>query len=489
MKNFKIILGMLVLMCCMCFNTDFASATQLPKEITDFVKEKYPEAGIRFDGLIELPDHTSYLPVMPFVYKKVENPAQIIQTIPANTDFTQKPEMILFANNLALLKILKVNDELTVNYSGEIPLNVKLGILPQDLVVPHGLILPIELKVILGNLRIPLKPKKDQSDLVFFGDLYEKNEVKVALRKDDENASAVYPELKCLKNKVLYASNFKENLINIINSQTGRIIESMKLPSNPSNMVLTKDGRYLLVSSLSSNKVFIIDTYNNSLVKDIESGKMPSEILIPDGSNKAYVSNKLSPGISVINISDMTLKKTFDTEGSSDNLAFLRNNIYYNDADSGDVYALNTYSGISTYITNVKNISKINVYKDYLLILSRSKGELVIFDLKKNEEFKRIKTGAKPTDLQLSKGKREIYVVASGSDELNIISLNEFKIQKTVPLKSGGFPGKMILIEEENKALITNADSYQITVFDTKAKELIGQMPISKNINFLQISK
>lgn len=489
MKNYKTISVISVLLWCMCFNTGFASATQLPQEITDFIKEKYPEAGIRFDGLVELPDHTSYLPVMPLIYKKSEEPAKVVQTIPADTDFKQKPDMLLFSNNLALLKILKINDELTVKYSGDIPLSVKLGILPQDLIVPHGLILPTELKVILGNLKIPLKPKKDQDDIVFFGDTYEKNEKKVNLINENENDSVICPELKCLKNKVLYTSTFKENFINIINSQTGRITGNLKLPSNPSDMVLTENGRYLLVSSMSTNKIFIIDTYNNSLVKDIESGKLPSSILIPKGSDKAYTANKLSSTVSIIGLTDMALKKTLKVNGSPDNLAFLNENIYYNDTDSGNVYALNPDDEISTLITNVKNISAMKIYKNHLLMLSRSEGELVVFDLNENKELARIKIGEKPTDIQLSEKKGEIYVLSAGSDELNIIDLKEFKIQKTVSLNSGGFPGKIILIENENKALITNNDSYQIAVFDMKKQEIIGHMPISKNVSFLQISK
>ena len=96
MKNYKIILTMLALFICFSCYAETAKATQLPQPIIEFIKTKFPNAGIRFDGLVELPDHTTYLPVTPLAYGKVQNPSAVVQTIPKNIDFSQKPDMILF---------------------------------------------------------------------------------------------------------------------------------------------------------------------------------------------------------------------------------------------------------------------------------------------------------------------------------------------------------------------------------------------------------
>ena len=492
MKSSKIILAGLFLL--FCFYINPADATQLPEPIVDFIKKNYPDVAIRFDGLVEFPDNTRYLPVLPLEYKKTENPSAIVQTIPKDTEFSQKPNMVLFANDLALLKIVEKNKEITINYSKDIPLSVKMGILPQDLIVPRGLILPTEMKVILGNLKIPLKQKQDKDDLVFFGKPAEKNEKKVSFteKKEEPDETAVpIPELKSLKNKVLYASNFKENLINIIDSKTGRIDKELRLPSNPSNMVLTNDGRYLILTSLSSNKLFVIDTYNNTFVKDIEVGSFPSSILVSKYSDKAYVANKSSSKISVIDLNNMCWKKDIETSESPDNLVsyWKDDEIYYNDADTGNIYKLNISTNKSELITKAKNISKLALYKDFLYILSRTDSELIIFDLKENKEAAKIQVGSKPVDIKILKDRNEVYVLSAGSDELIIINPEKFEITQTIPLNSGGFPGKITLLENENRALITNQDAYQITLFDIKNREITGNMPISKNISFLQILK
>jgi len=494
--NLKILATIMALVLGFSFCANSASATQLPQPIVNFIKAKYPKAGIRFDGLIELPDHTIYLPVTPLTYGSVENPAKVIKTIPAKTDFTKKPDMILFANNIALLKIIKENNQLTVNYSPEIPLSVKLGLLPQDLVVPRGLILPTELKVILGDLRIPLKPKKDEDDLVFFGTPSKTSktpEQKVSIISGtvEKKALKVLPELDFMGNKVLYAANFKENRINVIDSHTGRITENMKLPAIPSNMVLTPDCRYILLPSMALSKIFVIDTFSSIFVKDLDVVKYPSSILFPANSKKVYVANKMSSSISEVDLDNMLVKKEIKVIGSPDNLVYdeENHNIIYNDSDSENIYALNPDSGLCKKVVQVSNISKLANSGNYLYILNRSAGELVVFDLKSNQEFKRIKVGQKPVDLQILDKKGEIYVLSAGSDELDIIEMHGYTLKKTVPLNSGGFASKITVVESENKMLITSQDSYQMALYDIDGGKILGYIPVSKNISFLQVSK
>ena len=74
----------------------------------------------------------------------------------------------------------------------------------------------------------------------------------------------------------------------------GRPHESLKLDSIPSAMVLTNDNRYILIASLSTNKVTVVDVLSNTVIKEISVGKLPSGIVIDRIRNKAYVANKFS---------------------------------------------------------------------------------------------------------------------------------------------------------------------------------------------------
>ena len=58
---------------------------------------------------------------------------------------------------------------------------------------------------------------------------------------------------------------------------------------------------------MSSNKLAIIDTYYKSFIKEIAVGQFPTEIVIANEINQAFVVNKDSSSISVIDLNDMKI--------------------------------------------------------------------------------------------------------------------------------------------------------------------------------------
>ncbi len=467
------------------------NCTELPENIVSFVKEKFPEVKIRFDGMIELPDSTKYLPVLPIVRDKSEKPLEVVQTIPKNADFLEKPDMILFNNNFALLKIIKREGGPPTVISGEqVPLKVKLGLFPQDLVVPKGLVLPQELKVILGDLKIPLKQRIDkEGEVSFYGrtEINEKNEDEI-IGETAENITKL-AELEFLKGKNLYTLNYKHNVINVINSQTGRVETEIKLPSIAFDMALASDERYLLLTGVASSEIYVVDTLNNEFVKAIPVGKCPFSIIAP--GDKAYVANKLSSSISVIELTNMQVEKEIPVIGRPECLQIAENDkfLFYSDARSGKVNQLNLESGYSWELFQDKNISDIKQFGRYLFTLSRSEDTLTVFDLKDQEIIVRTETGNKPLDMKMLKSIGKIMVLCAGSDEINLLDMENFDMVKKIPLDSGGFPGKIRLEDNASKALITNYDAYEIIIYNIDAEKIQAHLPVNRIVNSVVAGK
>ena len=65
MRKFLILLGILLISCSNVF------AAKIPVEVKDYILEKIPQADIRFDGVIILPDNTIYLPLYPSLFSNV----------------------------------------------------------------------------------------------------------------------------------------------------------------------------------------------------------------------------------------------------------------------------------------------------------------------------------------------------------------------------------------------------------------------------------
>ena len=129
-------------------------SAKIPDDVCDFIINSVPNTDIRFDGVIILPDNTIYLPLFPSLFSDVKNLA-IKETYPAEKDLSQKPDIIIFNNDFVMMKVLTDGQgHKTVAKLQNPPLQVRTGLLPQDMLVPSGLVLPENIKGVIGNLKI-----------------------------------------------------------------------------------------------------------------------------------------------------------------------------------------------------------------------------------------------------------------------------------------------------------------------------------------------
>ena len=144
-----------------------ALASKLPNDVWNFVKTNLPNAQQRFDSIITLPDEVMYIPLYPPNNTTVDK-ISIEYTYPEKMNLAQLPEVVLLNNGYSLLKVIKDNkDNYTLTKKDDLPLKVRLGLMPQDMLTPVGLIMPESLKLTLGDLLIP---SKDESSLVLKGE-------------------------------------------------------------------------------------------------------------------------------------------------------------------------------------------------------------------------------------------------------------------------------------------------------------------------------
>ena len=141
-----------------------ANASQLPIEVWEYVKEQLPSASQRFDSVVVVSPDVMYIPLYPAQTNAVST-LKIEYSYPSGKTLKDKPEIVVFNNNFVLLKLFKdKNGDYTLTSYEDFPMKVKLGVMPQDMLVPPGLKMPENLKLVLGDLVIP---SKDEGNLVY----------------------------------------------------------------------------------------------------------------------------------------------------------------------------------------------------------------------------------------------------------------------------------------------------------------------------------
>ena len=191
MRKFFIILGML------CLFATSVNAAKIPQDVENYLKNEVRNVDIRFDGVITFPSNTIYLPLFPSLFSDIKE-LQIKKTYPEGRHLLQEPDIIIFNNDFVLLKVLSDGEgHRTVAHLTNPPLEVRTGLLPQDMLVPSGLIIPENIKSIKGNLKIDTK--NEDIIRVENEDSYEN-----FLSKGETNSS--HSLISQLKNKILFVT-------------------------------------------------------------------------------------------------------------------------------------------------------------------------------------------------------------------------------------------------------------------------------------------
>lgn len=531
----KIILSTLLTSClCLC---SYVKATELPDHVVSEIKKAFPKAIIRFDGLIELSDGVRYLPVIPLYSAETRTPEKLSVTIPENSTIDQKPDFMLFEDNFALFKINKASDgNPSIIHSAKIPLVVKMGLIPQDLVVPEKLEIPYDLKVILGDLKIPLK-KEETGALVYSTNAPTNNKKNIVKSGSVSKEKDVFYGLG---GKVFYTSNIQSNRLFKIQPGTGRVVKSFQLPSVYNSSIQTKEGRYILITCLNTNKIGVFDTYRDAYIKDLVLDNPITNIMPLNSSDIAFAYNDYSKQISVLDLKEMSFKYNIETTFPISNMVAAENDkfVYFNDKISGNIYRFDLNELKTKLVGNVPNISKLVSFKNYLLVTSRKNNKFYVYDVseanflvdkdKVAKEYQKqkklinentlvnfikrrnlpklqpeivpvkdenslaildkvLEVGEKPLDIKISKDKNKIYVLCANSNQIHIFDSNTFSPTGVINLGEGKFPKEIVYLDKINRALIVNYDSFETTVVDLEKESVVGYIPSGIVINTLFI--
>ncbi len=507
-------------------------ATQLPVEVKNYILQQESEATIRFDGLITLKDGTFYLPLLP-AYEVKDTNFNIKYTYPENKSFAKKPDIIIFSNNYCLMKLIKTKEGLSVTSLKDLPIEVRTGLLPQDLLVPKGLVLPDSLIGILGDLSIPLT-----SNLK----ITEKQQIPQSFVEKEEMPKSpqkikVIPQLQ---NKQFFITNFNSNYIYIMPSNLTDVQYTLKLDSIPKT-VKEIAQRYLLVATNGKTYIDVVDIPNEEIAKQIDLGVVPDEIIVTKDEKLAYVVSNKSPYLFVIDIPTMNLIKQIQIKGSPEKIVFSddETKLVYQDSKTNDIYSVelkNNY--VNIYQCNVANTSKIALINDNIYALSRTKNSFKIYpyqnfveeknvkdsnvfgskksyyvksavlatgpvarNLKKQEQEKQeqlelektafvengvtVELSQKPIDLIYKNNK--LFVLSAATNSIDVVNPQTKVLEKNIPLKIAGFSTKFNPIKNSEMVIITNVMENKYVVFDLQKQKVLQINPIDIPITTLTV--
>lgn len=442
-------------------------AAKIPEDVKNIVKKDFPKADFRFDGVIILPNQTIYLPLYPALVKKNED-IKIKTTYPENTPMAKMPDIVIFDNDYVLMKVLNTNDgKKTVLYQANPPIEVKTGLLPQDMLVPRGLSIPDNIKGIIGNLEIATiedKGLRVESDL--------SSPIKpVAIKTTADLFSGNLPQLK---NKTLYIATCYSKNIHVVNGENREPDYALSQKAVPIDMKAVGDDKFLLVTTFAKSYVNVISLADEAVIKQIELATQPNEIIIDEKNKKAYISSSEASCIYVIDLETMLLKQKIKINGMCERLVLCDDakKLIYFDKKSNEVFCVELDNDYKiTDIGMFPNVSKIAFEGNKVYLTSRTKNRLAIIDYATLCLIKEIPVAAKPIDMYAYND--NLYILGAEENVVQVLDIVSDSITDTVYLNTHGFSTKIYPLKSTNLAIITDTKAGKYSIFDFDKNKVI----------------
>ena len=450
MRKLLILLGILLI------SSTNVFAAKIPAEVKDYILQKVPQADIRFDGVIIFPDNTIYLPLYPSLFSDVKK-IQIKESYPAKQDLKQEPDVVIFNNDFVLMKVLTDGEgHRTVLHMPNPPLQVRTGLLPQDMLVPSGLIIPENIKGIIGNLKIDTK----NEDMIRIEnqDSYES----FLAESEPDIPQSLIAELK---SKVLFVTtNYSKN-IQVIEPARAVPSYSLAQKSIPVDIEAVKNGKFLLVTTYDRPFVDVISVADSRFIKQINVPSNPEEILLDEVNNKAYITSPSASTIFVIDLETMSLTQKIKINGYCENLLLKDDKLFYVDKLKNEIWAIELKNQYELKdIGLFPNVSALAFRNNKLYISSRTKSRIAIIDYSTLGLINEFTTVNKPIGMLLYD--KYLYVLGAQNNEIQKINTDNDEVVDVIPIGTNGFSSGLKSIENSSFAVINDIKNNQYSIFD-----------------------
>ena len=480
-KLLGIFLGMML-------TVSMALASKLPADVQNYLKKNIEGIDIRFDGVIICPDGTLYLPLYPASFKKPEV-LEISEVYPAGSVLANRPEVVIFNNDFTLLKVISTSDgKKTVKRFDKPPVQVKTGILPQDMLVPSGLIIPENIKSIIGNLDIQLSPETDikvATDVTYSAKVYDDSDKKI---NKYENKSTISQ----MKDKSLYMVTAYSKNIAVVSGESFKSDYSLSQVATPVDAKITKDNKFLIVTAYDSTLANVISIADDRVIKHLDLTTQGGEIVMDYNKDKAYIASPEASVIYVVDTKTMSLVQKIKINGRCERLSINGDYLLYVDKNSDNIWSIELANGYNLRnLGKFPNISKVIMKDGIVYLSSRTKNRIAIINYDTKQLITEFDTVEKPVDMMIYKD--NLYVLGAQYNQIQILRLADREPAGVINIEGDGFSTKLCPIPDTGLVIVSDTKKGRYTIVDLDANKVVKtngtELPVSNVIVGKKIKK
>jgi YVTN family beta-propeller protein len=228
-------------------------------------------------------------------------------------------------------------------------------------------------------------------------------------------------------NKRLYVSMPQVNQVAVVDVPAWKVIANIDAGINPTRIALQHDGRYLWVGNDAAG-VTVIDTSTNKVAAQLKTGAGHHEIAFTDDDRLAFVTNKDSGTLALIDIRELAVLKELKIGSNPASIAY--------SSLSQTAYVANEADGTIAAVSGQKNdvvarlqtepgvrVVSVPTSGHYGFAVNPQQSKVYVFDLSSNRLIQTVPVG--PGSDQISFTQQFAYVRSTGSEFVTMIKLTD----------------------------------------------------------------
>lgn len=197
--------------------------------------------------------------------------------------------------------------------------------------------------------------------------------------------------------------------VSIVDLDTFRLQDSLKVGARPTRIAVQQDGRYAWVGTVGEKSgVTVIDTEKNEVKTQIETGRGHHELLITPDNRYALVSNRDDKTVTLINVRKLKKNKDILVKGTPISLAYspLSKAAYVADAETGEVLVIDPANGKERARIELEpGLGPMRVTPDgrYGFVVNPANNAVFVFDTANNQLVHRLEIDGEPFQIVFSR--------------------------------------------------------------------------------------
>jgi DNA-binding beta-propeller fold protein YncE len=477
--------------------TSLARATELPPLVVQELQKQDANVRIRFDGLVCFSNAECYLPVLPRQEdSKPVQPTKRLYQVPEKAKY---PDLIAYDTHFFLLRMVPTaTGKFTLPRLESYPIDLKEGMLPQDLLLPANLSIPTELKVILGAL--PYQPPAAADATVIAGPPVKPTplppfaspngkeiEPSTPSKKPPTEANSgpkklppvftLPAESASTAKPALYLADLLLQQLLSVDPATGKPAWQVGLNCLPSAVLPSPDGKLVYVSCLSSDELVSVDVQAGFIKGRLKVGSRPQNLAwLPDG--RLVVSNRFSEFVSLVDAPALSAAEPVQLLGGKPGVmdfSTFRKTLYIADATLGKLYELDPVKRtVLRTLVVPDGVSALGYGQaaggqqaGQIWVASRNKQQLTILDEATGKPLKALSIGSKPSALVITPD--SVLLLTSGDGRIQQFNRMTLEPGSSLELPQGTFPKEMALTADGQKLYVMAGATNDVFVVNAQA--------------------